>query len=207
MMVLMNDFSSISLAPFGVAVLILFLWVAWRRTRSFSYLFCLFIFGIYLLLVADKTFFPLDLSDTYRESLQDVRFSSLVNLIPLNFNFSELPNLVLTQIVQNVLLTVPFGFGVNFVAYIPAKRVLWLALAVGLVIEAVQLVLLLLKIAVPLRIVDVNDVLLNALGILIGYGIFRVFTWLYLWVTQRLGIRHWGLSAYVYQIASRAQTI
>jgi glycopeptide antibiotics resistance protein len=28
--------------------------------------------------------------------------------------------------------------------------------------------------------VNINDVLLNAVGVLIGYGIFRVFTWLYL---------------------------
>jgi len=38
--------------------------------------------------------------------------------------------------------------------------------------------------------VDVNDVLLNAVGVLLGYGIFRIFAWLYLMITRRFRINH-----------------
>ncbi|MBC7814767.1 MAG: VanZ family protein [Burkholderiales bacterium] len=150
------------------------------------------------------TFFPIRIDATYSDGMTPAQFMRSINLIPFKFNLSELPNIVLMQIFQNVLLTVPFGFGVNFVAQVTAKRIFWLAAAVGLGIEAGQLIISLL-LRYPYRIIDINDALLNASGILIGYGIFRVFAWLYLTATQRFGIKHWGLSAYIHNVASRTQ--
>ena len=54
----------------------------------------------------------------------------------------------------------------------------------------------------PYRVVDINDVWLNAVGVLIGYGLFRIFAWLYrLVVPQRPGTKHGGLLAYLYAVA------
>jgi glycopeptide antibiotics resistance protein len=49
--------------------------------------------------------------------------------------------------------------------------------------------------------VDINDVLLNAVGALIGYGLFKVFAWLYLAIIQPLNIKPRGLLAYIYSVA------
>lgn len=205
LMTLQFDDSTVHLTPLAFLALLVVLALAWHKQRSVSYVLCAFVFGVYLLFAVDKIFFPLNLGAVYADDLRAVRLSSLVNLVPFNFNFSELPSLVLIQIFQNVLLTVPFGFSISFLAHIPARRVLWLALAVGLGIELIQFVLsALLKIAIPLRVADVNDVLLNTLGVLIGYGGFRLFASLYQWVTRRLHIRHRGLSAYIYAVVSRS---
>jgi glycopeptide antibiotics resistance protein len=75
-------------------------------------------------------------------------------------------------------LTVPFGFGAGLIFRMPAKRIPWLAAAAGLSLETAQLAISLL-IGAVYRGIDINDVMLNALGVLIGYSVFRVFAWLY----------------------------
>lgn len=57
-----------------------------------------------------------------------------------------------------------------------AVSIVWIALAVGLSIELIQAGIGVL-LGYFYRIVDVNDVLLNALGVLVGYGAFQVFSW------------------------------
>ena len=56
----------------------------------------------------------------------------------------------------------------------------------------------------PYRVVDITDILLNAIGVLIGYGLFKAFAWLYRRLTQRLNLKRRGLSAYLYEIAKQA---
>jgi len=77
---------------------------------------------------------------------------------------------------------------------------LFLAAGAGLVIETAQF-LVSLGIGGRYRGVDINDVLLNAAGVLIGYGLFRVFAWMYRALTVRLGILNRGLLAYIYEVA------
>jgi glycopeptide antibiotics resistance protein len=177
----------IALWPVGVAGLLVLLVILWRAKRSPAYLVCVTVFSIYLLLALDKAFFPISMSGSYVDAMRQARFSSFVNLIPFNFNLSEMPTLVYLQIFQNVFLTMPFGFGVSFVAPVRARDFLWLIPATGFGIETIQLVIALM-LRYPYRVIDVNDAMLNALGVLTGYGIFRVFAWLYVLTSQRLGI-------------------
>jgi len=81
----------------------------------------------------------------------------------------------------------------------------WLSVAVGLVIEVTQFVLD-LAIGGAYRTADANDVLFNAIGTLLGYGIFRVFTYLYIMLTQRFGTSPGRLPSYLYESACRVQT-
>lgn len=191
--------------PIVVVALIIIVVFLWRKKPSYSYLLCFAVFCIYLVFALDKAFFPIAISGEYVDSMRQVPFSSFINLTPFNFNLSEMPELVYMQIFQNMLLTIPFGFGVSFVAPIRRKDILWLAPAIGIGIEAIQL-LISLMLRYPYRVIDINDAILNALGILIGYGIFSTFAWVYVWATKRLGIRQWGLTAYIYDVARRAST-
>lgn len=203
-MELVLDVLRIDIWPLGLVILGVLLVVLWRRTQSLSALLCLFIFGIYLLFAVDRAFFPIAISGSYADEMRKVeRVSSFINLIPFNFNFSEIPDIVFRQIFQNVLLTVPFGFGVSFVARLRAKDFAWLIPVIGFGIETMQ-VLISLLLRYPYRVIDINDALLNTLGVLIGYGSFRIFAWFYVWVVQRLGIKYRGLAAYIYDVASRA---
>lgn len=176
--------NAISLLPIGLLILAVVLIVSWRRKRSASYVFCAAILGIYLLFAVEQVFFPIRVIEPSGD-LFEMGLRSSVNLVPLRFNFTELTHIVVLQILLNVLLTVPLGFGVNFVAHMSPRRILLLALAVGLGIEAIQFVIGVL-LGYLYRIIDVNDMLLNALGVLIGYGVFRLFAWLYRRAMRRM---------------------
>jgi len=196
--------SPIHIFPVAALIFAALLPILWRRTRSIVALFCFVIFAIYLLLALDKAFFPIVISGPYADEMRQIRqISSFINLIPFNFNLSEMPNLVFLQIYQNILLTVPFGFGIHFFVSLRARQVVWLALAMGVGIEAVQAIISLL-LRYPYRVIDVNDMLLNGLGVIIGYSLFRIFAWMFVRAARWLGFYQWTPAAYVYEVTSRA---
>lgn len=189
--------------PFGLGVLALVLVMLGRRQRSVSYLACAALFGLYLVLAVEKLFMPLRIGGGpgYGDPItQPAAFMSFVNLVPFDFGDYSLAHIARVQMVQNVLLTIPLGFGLNFVARVRARHYLWLAPAVGVGIEMAQLALSVLM-RYAFRIIDVNDALLNALGVLTGYALFRGFARLYVWAVQRFGVRHKGLAAYLSEVA------
>ena len=104
---------------------------------------------------------------------------SRVNLVPFNFGnlFDNHPNVIFQEIVGNILLTTPIGFGMPFLVDFKPKNFPWLAISAGLAIEMVQLGFCLL-VGSTYRSVDINDVLLNATGALLGYTLFRGLFWL-----------------------------
>ncbi|GAB4578765.1 MAG: hypothetical protein Fur0022_15020 [Anaerolineales bacterium] len=161
---------------------------------------------MYILLVLKETVFPIPLTGDMVEMMREGRtFMSGVNLIPMYFGpLISTPTIkaVLVTSILNIILTIPFGFGVNFIARLRAKNFVWLAIGVGFGIESIQLVISLI-LGFPYRSLDINDVLFNALGVLIGYGFFKFFAWLYLAITQQFRIQHSGLPAYIYEVVSR----
>ncbi|MRS05258.1 VanZ family protein, partial [bacterium] len=73
----------------------------------------------------------------------------------------------------NAILTIPFGIGLGyFLRPKWYKLVLW-ALLTGLTLEGIQLIVILL-IGTLYHTVDINDVILNATGVLLGYGLFLI---------------------------------
>lgn len=155
------------------------------------------VFWLYLLLLVSAVIFPIPLeSNFWSEPGQSVvqAVLSRVNLIPFNYliQFDGAPTAILYEIMDNILLTIPFGFGLNFLVRLKAQRVLWVSLALGLGLESAQL--LVSFFVGPYRTVDVTDVILNASGVLLGYTIFKGFAWLY----RR------GLGAFVDEVVQRA---
>jgi len=68
----------------------------------------------------------------------------------------------------NIILFVPIGFLVPFVYQkMNWQKALALAVAAPLLIEGIQLVF-------RLGIFDIDDVILNALGIIVGYSLYRI---------------------------------
>jgi glycopeptide antibiotics resistance protein len=199
--------ASARLAAFILLAAILFRLRQQGKRRS--YLFCFALLWVYLLLVLKATLFPIYLPEGILAPMtrERVIFTlSHVNLIPFkylnSFNLHFLhPNLLLQEIFQNVLLTVPLGFGIRFILPIKTRNILWLSLLTGFVLESAQLIIS-LGIGGPYRVVDITDLILNALGVLTGYGLFRGFAWLFIGLTERLGIEHSGISAYVYHIVN-----
>jgi glycopeptide antibiotics resistance protein len=184
----------------GLGILIIILILLWRMCRQ-AYLFCFSIFWLYLLFIVSLTIFPIPLPETIGIRSPVKHILSHVNLVPFSFGglFDSHPNLIIQEIFGNILLTVPFGFGISFLARFKPKDLPWLAIGAGLAIETAQLGFSLL-IGGLYRSVDINDVLLNATGVLLGYALFRWFAWLYVAIFQRIKIKKSGLFAYLYEV-------
>jgi glycopeptide antibiotics resistance protein len=202
---------SIDLFPFLFIVLLVLLAFLKYHKHSLSYLICVFIFGTYLLYALSKVFFPIAISGTMAQDWRAhhahwSHWGPYLNLRPFPFSgprYSQDASAYLHTLILNVLLTVPFGFGIHFIRRVRTRYILRLAIGVGLVIEGTQLLISLL-LRYPYRVIDINDILMNMLGVLLGFGLFRLFGWLYVWVTQRLNIQHIRLGAYIYDVVEKA---
>jgi len=191
---MMIDFELIGLI--GLLGLTAALVIQRRRGRSLEYLFFFAIFWIYLLFAVKETLLPIDISADYLEVMRrEVSFTDRLNLIPLFYGPYATLESISASAGQNILLTVPFGFGICFLIRLGPRVFLWLGFAVGLGIEAVQLAVS-IPLGFPYRVTDINDVLANAVGVLLGYIGFRLFAWAYLGLLERTGWQPAGLAKY-----------
>ncbi len=173
------------------------------RKRNIWYTLCYAIFSLYLLFAVDKVFFPIQIDGGYADARRQLPFWSDLNIIPFYFGPYGLED-ALSTVLLNVLLTIPFGFGISFIVNIRPRVILWIAPCVGLSFEGTQL-LISIFLRYMYRIMDINDVIMNALGVLIGYGAFLVFVWVYVSASQVFKLKHYGLTAYIYEVAHRVK--
>ena len=186
----------------GIAILCITLPVLWWKKRNFSYLLFFSIFWFYLLAVVQAVVFPIAINTNYSVG----GFTPSINLIPFYFGDCSILFLCVGGVIENILLTLPCGFGINFLITIKPRTSLWLAFAVGLIFESVQLIISLVFRS-GFRAVDINDVIFNGIGVLVGYALFRVFAWVYLMMAAYFGLRHKWLFADIYEVAFQAQVI
>ena len=74
------------------------------------------------------------------------------------------------NVIGNIIALVPFGFLVPFVfSKLNWKKIILIAFITGLTIELTQVIL-------HIGIFDIDDVILNALGVMIGYWKFNIFS-------------------------------
>jgi glycopeptide antibiotics resistance protein len=160
----------------GILVLIAVLW-RWRNQYSLAYRVGFAVFWLYLLVLLSMTVFSgavyRSVSWTERMEMAPLLLSR-VNLVPFYFGRFPLPSYVVPDVLLNIVVTIPLGFGLAFFKGIKFKTMLWLALAAGLFFELGQLVVTLMVVA-PVRAPDINDVLTNSAGVMIGYGLYRVY--------------------------------
>jgi glycopeptide antibiotics resistance protein len=160
--------------------------VAWvdRRDRIGRWLSLVrLMFAVYLVVLVGLLFTPFPFPPWTRlpeESLDGYRPWPFpwVNIVPfetisgaLRYGLDWQPGRVL---VGNVLAFVPFGVFLPLLW--PGRRslisVVAAGVAISLALEAVQLGLSLL-IGAPYRVADVDDVIINVLGVALGYGLYR----------------------------------
>ncbi|MDD6879143.1 MAG: VanZ family protein [bacterium] len=102
-------------------------------------------------------------------TFQDISNIGTNNFIPfreiLRYDFGS--RLFIKNIIGNVIMFVPYGFFVEYYCKSDKlKSVLWLVFIASLVIETTQLAIG--------RVFDVDDVLLNVIGGVLGYYIYRI---------------------------------
>ncbi len=197
--------SNINLIPFGVSLILGLIYILWRRKYRKSYLIFFTVFSFYLLFVIRVTLFPIPL---YSEPIQFENFYSPhnLNLIPFNFGECHILRYCIFGSIANIYLTIPVGFGIQFLRALNKKERLWLILIIGFSIEILQL-LISLGLSFPYRVIDINDVIFNALGVFIGLLFFKLFVWIYLALCKKWAGLAKGWFSYFYEVAILASKI
>ena len=175
-----------------------------RRNHSRTYLIIFSLFWVYLLMVMAVTFFPIPLPGPGQSRVSVGYILSKINFIPFNFGqmWHNYRIVIFLEIFGNILMTIPYGFGLPLLTHIRPKQFIWAAMAIGFTIETSQLIESLI-VRMSFRQVDINDFLLNTVGALIGYGLFQGFAWLYIAVYKNTKVKTKGMFAYLFKVADR----
>lgn len=159
--------------------------------KSFTYLFFFSIMYIYLCFVIDYTQFPIYTAESMRRVLGPLFWQNNFNLIPFK-------GFALETSLLNILLTMPFGFGLPFVYKTSFKRIVIASIVIGVIIESLQLIIGLIN-GFTFRIVDINDVIFNFIGSMIGYAIFVLFSKIFTTIVDKNKIQLNPLLEHIYK--------
>lgn len=181
---------------FYFSLILLALTLTFLRARGRSLYQILFsaIFGFYLIGAISVAVFPFSVEPSH------TGFRLNLNLIPFNFGrcFDYLPQNCAKDIINNILLTVPFGFLIQFIVSIRPERIAWRLVAIGCSFEFTQLIMAVVF-RTGSRSIDINDILFNTAGAFIGYGVFRIIGWFYLLAIKRLDLQPRQIFAHIHE--------
>ena len=175
---------------FGLIWIVIVMFLRLKEKKSFVYLIFFTVFYAYIVKVLDYTLLQFQSIILLRYfmpglMLQGQAAGKSLNLIPL---ITLTPEDIKTSFL-NILLLIPFGFGLPFITNFRMKRVVVMGALVSIVIELLQLMSGLVA-NLTFRVADINDVIFNTIGALIGYLLFVAFVRAY----SRLS-RNWKISA------------
>ncbi|MEO5927371.1 MAG: VanZ family protein [Patescibacteria group bacterium] len=179
-----------------IAFLCGLLWIALiaflrlKKKKSLIYLIFFTIFYIYLIKVLDYTLFQFQALLLLKHFMPNLILNgqtagNSMNLVPL----IALTSQDLKTVLLNILLFVPFGFGLPFITSFHLKKIVLIGALCSIAIELLQLITGLLA-KMTFRIADINDVIFNTAGAAIGYIFFVGFVRIYRRVS-----RVWKISA------------
>jgi glycopeptide antibiotics resistance protein len=146
-----------------------------KKKKSLVYLIFFTIFYVYLFKVLDYTliqfqsllllkYFAPDLILNGQTTGKSLNLIPLITLTPQDLKTSLL----------NILLLIPFGFGLPFITNFRMKKIVVIGALFGIVIEFLQLITGFMA-KITFRIADINDVIFNTVGVVVGYILFVGF--------------------------------
>lgn len=157
----------------GFILLVLWIIISSVMKKSTARKILISLFIVYMTAVASITIFPIiiepELMVITDKSIRLIPFSTISDLLT-NATFKT----IVLQIFGNILMTIPYGVAVPFL--VERKRwyhYLIYTLAFPIAIELSQLIICLLTNSFY-RTVDIDDVILNSIGIVIGYGVYKI---------------------------------
>jgi len=175
----------VSLIWIGIAAFLLF-----KKKKSLVYLLFFTVFYVYIVTVLYYTLYIHQSLLLLKYFVPDLMLNGTaagksLNLIPLiTITLGDLKFLFL-----NILLFMPFGFGLPFVTNFRFKKIVVIGALFSIAIELLHLLTGLLA-KMTFRVVDINDVIFNTVGVAIGYILFVAFVRIY-----RHLFRNWKISA------------
>lgn len=182
------DFNYSLILLSGIIFILLAFYLKNKRKKTFGYLIFFGFFYLYIMLVINKTQFPI-ITDL------DPHYYGLSNAFvyqPVNF-ITDLNR----AIILNVILTIPFGFLLPFLKKVNFKTIALYGFLFTLSIEGCQLLVYLI-LGAHLRFIDINDVIYNSIGVILGYFLFKIFTIIFMRVLEKFKIEMNFLLAFIY---------
>jgi glycopeptide antibiotics resistance protein len=183
-------FDVLTLLLFGLIWIGIATFLRLKKKKSLAYLIFFTLFYVYLFKVLDYTLIQF-------QSLLLLKYFSphlilngqapgeTMNLIPL---IALTPQDLKTSLL-NILLMIPFGFGLPFITNFRLKKVAIIGALFSIVTEILQLITGFIA-GIAFRIADINDVIFNTLGVVVGYLLFVGFVRIY-----RHASHNWDISA------------
>ena len=168
------------------AVTLLFVVLVWfgmvvffisKRKKTLVYTLFFTVFYIYFYKVIDYTLLQFQSLLLLQYFVPDLMLNGFkdgtnVNLIPLaTLRLEDTITSVL-----NIIMMMPFGFGLPFITNFRMKKVVLLGLFLSIAIEFLQFITGFLA-NTTFRVADVNDLLFNTVGVAIGYILFVGFVY------------------------------
>lgn len=123
----------------------------------------------YLLLLIGITIFPIRIGE-----LRESTFN--LNLIPFNFNIYGNNKIALIVIIGNLVLLSPIAIFlpiINQKKFKSIKKILLISFLISLSIEVTQFITVMVGISDIIRVSDINDIILNTVGSILGYYIYK----------------------------------
>lgn len=165
----------ITLILVGLIWLVLVSYLRQKKKKSFVYLLYFSIFYIYMYKVVDYTLLQF-------QSLLLLQYfvpNLLLNGIPVGKTVNLIPLATLTMedvktSLLNIIMMIPFGFGLPFITKFHMKSALVLGLLISVAIELLQFITGLVS-NTTFRIADINDLIFNTVGVAVGYILFVRF--------------------------------
>jgi glycopeptide antibiotics resistance protein len=175
---------------FGLIWIGIVTFLRFKKKESLVYLLFFTIFYVYLFKVLDYTLFQFQSLLLLKQFTPDLILNGqtagkTMNLIPLIMLTVE----DLKTSLLNILLLMPFGFGLPFITNLRMKQIVVIGALVSIVIEFLQLITGLIA-KITFRVADINDVIFNTVGVAVGYILFVGFVRIYRHVS-----RNWKISA------------
>lgn len=178
-------------------LLVLLTFLKCVRRKSTIYLLCFAIMYIYICKLIDLTQFPIYTSEGMREALGGQNVWREMNLVPFKTVLEEFS----LDILMNIIMTIPLGFGVAFLIRCTWRRILAIGIIIGVCAELGQL-LSALWAGFTFRHVNIDDTIMNLLGTVLGYLLFKIFSKIFRWSYQKFKINSNSFLEYVLNVCN-----
>ncbi len=168
-------FDLLTFLVFGLIWISIVTYLRLKKKKSFVYLIFFTIFYIYLFKVLDYTLLQFQSLLFLKHFMPNLilrgqEAGESMNLIPL---ITLTPQHLKTSLL-NILLMVPFGFGLPFITKFRMKKIIVIGILFSIAIELLQLITGFIA-NITFRVADINDVIFNTLGVVTGYILFVGF--------------------------------
>lgn len=174
--------------PITIVFSMIFIVIGMKKKRPLAYYAMVFLAVIYINKAIEIVFFPM-------LTAIDMPEFSAYNNINMNIMLTSFSKM---HLIFNVLLTIPIGIGVQYVTDLKFKGRFILSIALSLSFELIQLLLLFTIKPVDI-IFDINDIICNVSGAILGILIVTLINMILSKV--QLSNKNYDLFSYIHAVA------